>query len=101
MRTREDLVQDESDVRVRMLREAVERTAAPSEYKKYLLLDVIETYLPVPEDERERWEKLLSREENRAVRDFERTWAERLLRRKATDPQTTAQHQVWVSSALG
>ena len=61
------------------LREAVERTATPSEFKKYLLLDVIETYLPVPEDERERWEELLSREENRAVRDFERTWAERLM----------------------
>jgi len=79
MRTREELVEDEADARVRMLREAVERTATPSEYKKYLLLDVIETYLPVPEDERERWEELLSREENRAVRDFARTWAERLM----------------------
>jgi len=76
MRIREDSVED---ARVGMLRAAVEKSVDPSQFRKYLLLDVIETYFPVLEDERERWKQLLSREENRAVRDFERTWAERLM----------------------
>ena len=79
MRIHEESVEDEEDARVRMLREAVERSVGPSQYRKCLLRDVIETYLPVPEDERERWEQLLSREENREVRGFERTWAEKLM----------------------
>jgi len=79
MRVREDSVEDEEDARVGMLRAAVEKSVDPSQFRKYLLLDVIETYFPVLEDERERWKQLLSREENRAVRDFERTWAERLM----------------------
>jgi len=79
MRIREDSVEDEEDARVRMLRAAVEKSVAPSQYMKSLLLDVIETYFPMREDEQERYEQLLAREENRAVRDFERTWAERLM----------------------
>ena len=53
MRTRNDFVEDEAEARVRMLREALGRTVAPSEYRKSLLLDVIETYCPVPEGEEE------------------------------------------------
>jgi len=78
MRIREDSVEDEEDARVGMLRAAVKKSVDPSQYMKYLLLDVIETYFPLLEDDQERFE-LLSREENRAVRDFERTWAERLM----------------------
>lgn len=65
--------------RVRLLREALERSTTPSQYKKLLLVDVIETFMPVPEEERERYEELISREEHRAVREFETTWAERLM----------------------
>ena len=78
MRIREDSGEDEEDARVGMLRAAVKKSVDPSQYMKYLLLDVIETYFPLLEDDQERFE-LLSREENRAVRDFERTWAERLM----------------------
>ncbi len=44
----------------------------------FLLINLIETYLPVPEEERERYLKLVSREEYRKVQEVELTWADKL-----------------------
>ncbi len=44
----------------------------------FLLINLIETYLPVPEGERERYLKLVSREEYRKVQEVELTWADKL-----------------------
>ncbi len=79
MLIREDSVEDEEDARVRMLRAAVEKSADKSQYMKCLLLDVIQTYFVLQGDDLERYEQLIAREEHRAVRDFERTWAEKLM----------------------
>jgi hypothetical protein len=79
MHVREDSVEDAEDARVRMLRAAVEKSVDPSQYMKCLLLDVIETYFVLSGEDAENYRDLVSREENRAVGDFERTWAERLM----------------------
>jgi hypothetical protein len=44
----------------------------------FLLINLIETYFPVPEESRERYRQLVSREEYRKVQEVEMTWAERL-----------------------
>ena len=44
----------------------------------FLLVNLIETYLPVPEGERERYRRLLSRKEYRKVQEVELTWADKL-----------------------
>ncbi len=46
----------------------------------FLLVNLIETYLPVPEGERERYRRLVSRKEYRRVQEVELTWAEKLRR---------------------
>jgi hypothetical protein len=44
----------------------------------FLLVNLIETYFPVPEVERERYLRLVSREEYRKVQEVELTWADKL-----------------------
>ncbi len=44
----------------------------------FLLINLIETYLPVPEGERGRYLKLVSRKEYRKVQEVELTWADKL-----------------------
>ncbi len=44
----------------------------------FLLVNLIETYLPVPEGARERYRRLVSREEYRKVQEVELTWADKL-----------------------
>jgi hypothetical protein len=44
----------------------------------FLLINLIETYFPVPEELRERYRQLISREEYRKVQEVEMTWADRL-----------------------
>ena len=44
----------------------------------FLLVNLIETYLPVPDGERERYRRLVSREEYRKVQEVELTWADKL-----------------------
>jgi hypothetical protein len=44
----------------------------------FLLINVIETYFPVPEELKDRYQQLISREEYRKVQEVEMTWAERL-----------------------
>jgi hypothetical protein len=71
----------ELDARTRLLRDALERNTRPGEYAKLLLYDLVQTFHPVPEDKRERYEEILAREEYRTVREYEATWAERLMLR--------------------
>jgi hypothetical protein len=73
------LDQRELDARTELLRNALERNTTPGEYARLLLYDLVQTFDPVPEDERERYEDLLAREEYRAVREYDATWAERLM----------------------
>jgi hypothetical protein len=41
------------DARTQLLRDALERNTRPGEYAKFLY-DVVQTFMPVPEDLRER-----------------------------------------------
>lgn len=68
---------EELELRARMLRRVV--TSRLDEALQYLLVNVIETYFPVPEGERERYQRLLSREEYKIVQDMELTWGDKLL----------------------
>jgi hypothetical protein len=71
----------ELDARTQLLRDALERNTRPGEYAKLLLYDVVQTFMPVPEDERERYDELIGGEEYRHVREYEATWTERLMLR--------------------
>ena len=44
----------------------------------FLLFNLIETYLPVPEGARERYQRMVSRKEYRKVQEVELTWADKL-----------------------
>ena len=69
------------DARTQLLRDALERNTKPGEYAKLLLYDVVQTFMPVPEGLRERYQELLAGEEYRHLREYETTWAERLMLR--------------------
>jgi len=59
----------------------LERVAASgvSEALKYLLVNVIKTYFVLSDEDHERYRRLLTRKEFRAVQEVELTWADRLL----------------------
>jgi predicted transposase YdaD len=62
----------------------MERRVAESgldEARKFLLLDVIETYSKLSEDERARLERLISRKEYRTVQEVKETWSDRMRER--------------------
>jgi len=63
-------------LRLSMLRRVVESTL--DETHQVLLADLVETYFPLSEKQRESYKRLVSREENRKVQDVELTWAEKL-----------------------
>jgi len=67
---------DELLVRV----DAVDRVASSGldEEALFLLINLIQTYSPVPEESRERYRQLVSRKEYRKVQELELTWADRL-----------------------
>jgi hypothetical protein len=69
------------DARTQLLRDALERNTRPGEYAKLLLYDLVQTFMPVPEDLRERYEESIAGEEYRHLREYEATWAERLMLR--------------------
>ncbi len=48
------------------------------EARKFLLLDVIATYFELSDDERERYETLISRKEYRTVLEVKETWSDRM-----------------------
>lgn len=62
--------------------DSVDRVAASGldEEALFLLINLIETYLPIPEEAQERYRQLVSREEYRKVQEVELTWADRLRR---------------------
>ena len=49
--------------------------------RKFLLLNVIETYSKLSEDERVRLEHLFSRKDYRTVQEVKETWSDRLLKK--------------------
>ena len=62
----------------------MQRRVAESELegqRKFLLLNVIETYSKLSEDERERLERLISRKEYRTVQEVKETWSDRILKK--------------------
>ena len=46
--------------------------------RQFLLIDLVETYFPLSGRQKQRYERLVSRKENRKVQDVELTWAEKL-----------------------
>ena len=64
-------------LRVSMLWKVVE--SALDEARQFLLIDLIETYFPLSDRQRERYQRLVSRKEHRKVQDVELTWAEKLM----------------------
>ena len=63
-------------LRVAMLWKVVE--SALDEARQFLLVDLIETYFRLSREQRERYQRLMSRKEYRKVQDVELTWAEEL-----------------------
>jgi len=63
-----------------LLADSQRRVAASGldEARKFLLLDVIETYSGLSDDERERYEALISRKEYRTVLEEKLTWSDRM-----------------------
>jgi hypothetical protein len=53
-------------------------TSGLEEAAQFLLVNVIKTYLPVPEGAMKRYRRLISREEYRKVQELELSWADRL-----------------------
>jgi len=93
------------DPRTQLLRDALERNTRPVDYARLLLYDVVQTFLPVPEDMRERYQETLAKEEYRHLREYETTWAETdaegIPRRQAPDAQAAAREQVRATFLLG
>jgi len=67
--------------RAGLMASMLERVAASgvSEALKYLLVNVIKTYFVLSDEDHERYRRLLTRKEFRAVQEVELTWAYRLL----------------------
>jgi hypothetical protein len=63
-------------LRVSMLSKVVESEL--DEARQFLLVDLIETYFPLSDSQKERYQRLVSRKEYRKVQDVELTWAEKL-----------------------
>ena len=63
-------------LRVSMLWKVVD--SALDEARQFLLVDLIETYFQLSEEQKERYQRLISRKEFRKVQEVELTWAEEL-----------------------
>jgi len=48
------------------------------EARKFLLVNIIETYFELSDEEQRRFERLLSRKEYRTVREVKETWSDRM-----------------------
>jgi hypothetical protein len=80
-----------------VLRTDIERRVAASgldEASKYLLLDVIATYLELSDDERERYETLISRKEYRIVLEVKETWSDRMREKLREEVAVEAKREV-------
>ncbi len=67
---------DSAGLRLRLLARVV--ASGLDEASLFLLVNLIETYLPVPEGARERYRRLVGRKEYRKVQEVELSWADRL-----------------------
>ena len=63
-------------LRLSMLWEVVE--SALDEARQFLLFDLIETYFPLTDKQRARYQRLVSRKENWKMQEVELSWAEKL-----------------------
>lgn len=64
------------------LRAAMMRRVATGELddaREFLLVNIIKTYCELSDEQNERYERLIAREEYRNVQDLELTWADKLL----------------------
>ncbi|TDI44015.1 MAG: hypothetical protein E2P02_10320 [Acidobacteria bacterium] len=52
--------------------------SALDETKQLLLIDLIQTYFTLTDEQMERYQRLASRKENRKVQDVDLTWSEKL-----------------------
>ena len=65
------------------LRASMMRRVATSELdeaREFLLVNIIETYCELSDEQNERYQRLIARKEYRKVQDLELTWADKLLR---------------------
>lgn len=69
--------QDRARLRLSMLERVVRSEL--DEALKYLLVNVIETYFQLSGEDAERYRRLVSRKEYRAVQEVELTWADKLI----------------------
>ncbi len=67
---------DEAKLNAELIRRVV--TSGLEDEGQFLLVNVIKTYLPVPEGAQERYRRLIAREECRKVQELELSWADRL-----------------------
>jgi predicted transposase YdaD len=63
-------------LRVKMLRQVM--GSGLDDARKFLLVNVIETYFELSVDEQERFERLVSRKEYRTVQEVKETWSDRM-----------------------
>jgi hypothetical protein len=68
---------DIEHLRAAMMRRVV--TGALDDAREFLLVNIIETYCELSDEQNERYEQLIAREEYRNVQDLELTWADKLL----------------------
>jgi hypothetical protein len=68
---------DRAQLRLSMLQRVLESEF--DEAMKYLLVNVVETYFELSGEDAERYRRLVSRKENRAVQEVELTWADKLM----------------------
>ena len=61
-----------------MMRRVV--TSELDDAREFLLVNIIKTYCELSDEQNERYERLIAREEYRNVQDLELTWADKLLR---------------------
>ncbi|HEX9723979.1 MAG TPA: Rpn family recombination-promoting nuclease/putative transposase [Vicinamibacteria bacterium] len=74
-RTDVDPVVLEADMQRRVAKSGLD------DLRKFLLLNVIETYSKLSEDERVRLERLISRKEYQSVQEVKETWSDRMLKK--------------------
>ena len=65
------------ELRASMMQQVV--TSELDEAKQFLLVNIIETYCELSDEQNERYQRLISREEYRNVQDVDLTWMDKLL----------------------
>jgi predicted transposase YdaD len=84
---------DRARLRVSMLERVV--GSELDEALKYLLVNVIETYFVLSGEDAERYRRLLSRKEFRAVQEVELTWADKLMEKGREEGREQGREEGW------